>query len=43
MGFDPATDIKHGDNGAWQWSKSRPELERYCIDYFQQRLEDGDV
>jgi hypothetical protein len=43
MGFDPATDIKHGDNGAWQWDKSRPELERYCIDYFQQRLEDGDV
>jgi hypothetical protein len=43
MGFDPATDIKHGDNGAWQWARPRPELEHYCIDYFQQRLEDGNV
>jgi hypothetical protein len=43
IGFDPVTDIKHGDNGAWQWARPRPELERYCIDYFQQRLEDGNV
>ena len=43
MGFDPVTDIKHGDNGAWHWARPRPELERYCIDYFQQRLEDGNV
>jgi hypothetical protein len=41
MGFDPDTDIKHGDNGAWHWARPCPELERYCIDYFQQRLEDG--
>jgi hypothetical protein len=41
MGFDPATDITIGSNGAWQWARPRPELENFCIDYFQQRLEDG--
>jgi hypothetical protein len=41
LGFDPATDITVGDNGAWHWARSVPELENYCIDYFQQRLEDG--
>ena len=42
MAFDPATDITVGDNGAWHWARSVPELENYCIDYFQQRLEDGE-
>ena len=41
MAFDPATDITVGDNGAWHWARPVPELENYCIDYFQQRLEDG--
>ena len=42
MRFDPAADITIGDNGAWHWARPVPELENYCIDYFQQRLEDGE-
>jgi hypothetical protein len=42
MGFNPTTDIHVGDNGAWHWTKPNTELENYCVEYFQQRLEDGE-
>ena len=43
LGFDPATDIVIGANGAWHWARPLPELQRYLVDYFEQRLEDGDA
>ena len=39
--FEPNTDIAIGPNGAWQWARSRPELEGFLKNYFINRAEDG--
>jgi hypothetical protein len=39
--FDPDIDIAVGSNGAWQWKRSRPDLEEFCTNYFMSRAEDG--
>jgi hypothetical protein len=39
--FDPEIDIAVGSNGAWQWKRSRPDLEEFCTNYFMGRAEDG--
>jgi hypothetical protein len=39
--FDPNADIVIGSNGAWQWARSKPELERFLKNFFISRAEDG--
>jgi hypothetical protein len=38
--YDPAADIRVGDGGAWEWSGTKPDLERAVRSYFAGRLED---
>ncbi|HML08370.1 MAG TPA: hypothetical protein VK430_09635 [Xanthobacteraceae bacterium] len=42
-GFDfaPDADLTIGANGAWQWARSRPDLEQLMTSYFDSRAEDG--
>ena len=39
--FNPSSDIAIGSNGAWQWAKSKPDLERFLTNFFISRAEDG--
>jgi hypothetical protein len=39
--FDPNADIAVGSNGAWQWARSRPDLEKFLTSFFIGRAEDG--
>jgi hypothetical protein len=39
--FDPYTDLVIGSNGAWQWARARPDLEKYLMNHFISRAEDG--
>jgi hypothetical protein len=38
-GYDPATDIRIGSNGCWEWASDKPELHRKVREYFWQRNE----
>jgi hypothetical protein len=38
--FEPA-DLVTGANGAWQWARSKPDLEKFLINHFIHRAEDG--
>ncbi len=38
--FEPDADLMVGPNGAWQWARPRPELERFLVNYFAGRAED---
>lgn len=38
--FDPDIDLRIGANGAWQWARSRPEVESFLMSYFINRAED---
>lgn len=40
-GFDPATDIRIGDSGCWEWASAKPEMHRMVAEYFVARQEDG--
>jgi hypothetical protein len=39
--FNPNIDIAIGSNGAWQWARSRPDLEKFLTNFFIGRAEDG--
>ncbi len=39
--FEPDSDLLIGENGAWQWARSRPDLEEFLVNYFTDRAEDG--
>jgi hypothetical protein len=39
--FNPDTDIAIGSNGAWQWARSKPDLEKFLTTFFITRAEDG--
>jgi hypothetical protein len=39
--FDPDLDLAVGPEGAWQWARSRPDLEEFFANYFMNRAEDG--
>jgi endonuclease/exonuclease/phosphatase family metal-dependent hydrolase len=39
--FDPAIDLKIGENGCWEWASDKPELHRWAMEYFANRKEDG--
>jgi hypothetical protein len=38
--FEPS-DVVVGANGAWQWARSNPDLEKYLANHFISRAEDG--
>jgi hypothetical protein len=38
--FDPGADLIIGANGAWQWKRSKPDLEKFLADYIVERTED---
>ncbi|HSI05611.1 MAG: hypothetical protein ACAI38_10195 [Myxococcota bacterium] len=40
LGYDPKTDLRVGDSGAWEWASDKPELHAWVVDYFSQRRED---
>jgi hypothetical protein len=35
------SDLVVGSNGAWHWSRSKPELENFLVNHFISRAEDG--
>ncbi len=37
----PDADLAIGSNGAWQWARSRPDLEEFFANYFADRAECG--
>jgi len=39
--YDPATDIRRGPEGCWEWASPKPELHRWVVEYFARRREDG--
>ena len=39
-GFDPATDLRVGPGGSWEWSSDKPEMHAWTADYFANRRED---
>lgn len=41
-GFDPATDVRVGEGGCWEWASHKPDLHRWAAEYFGRRREDGD-
>jgi hypothetical protein len=43
FGFDPATDIRLGSSGCWEWARDKPALHRWARRYFDYRREDGDA
>ncbi len=40
LGYDPKTDLRRGESGAWEWASNKPELHAWVIDYFAGRQED---
>jgi hypothetical protein len=42
FGFDPATDVRVGEGGCWEWASRKPGLHRWAAEYFGRRREDGD-
>jgi hypothetical protein len=43
FGFDPATDVRIGEGGCWEWASKKPKLHRWAADYFGRRREDGNT
>lgn len=42
LGFDPKSDIRISETGAWQWASDKPELHAWARRYFVERDEDAD-
>ncbi len=42
LGYDPKTDLRVGDSGAWEWATEKPELHAWVVDYFNGRREDDE-
>lgn len=42
LDFDPATDLRMGSDGLWEWADERPLLRRWMGAYFDGRNEDGE-
>jgi hypothetical protein len=40
-GFDPTTDLQHGETGCWEWASDKPEMHAWVARYFVERREDG--
>jgi hypothetical protein len=41
--FDPATDLRSGSDGLWEWAGEKPRLRRWMCAYFEGRNEDGNA
>lgn len=41
FGFDPFQDIAIDATGCWRWNTVKPEMQRYVLNYFDSRKEDG--
>jgi len=41
--FDPATDLRIGEGGCWQWASAKPELHEWAAAYFAGRMEDNEM
>jgi hypothetical protein len=41
--FDPASDIRLGPEGCWEWNSPKSELHIWAVNYYYQRKEDGDA
>jgi len=41
MAFDPRTDLRINETGAFEWADGRDDLNRFAVEYFRSRLEDG--
>jgi len=41
FGFDPAVDLKIGEEGVWEWGSDKGELHRWAVEYYPSRREDG--
>jgi hypothetical protein len=39
--FDPRSDLRIGDSGAWEWASGKPAMHSWAVEYFSQRCEDG--
>lgn len=39
--FNPATDLRVGADGCWEWATDKPSLHAWASDYFASRKEDG--
>jgi hypothetical protein len=39
--FDPATDLRVGADGCWEWASDKPSLHAWAAEYFATRKEDG--
>ncbi len=42
LGFDPRSDLRPSDSGAWDWNSDKPALHRWAREYFAHRKEDGE-
>lgn len=42
LDFDPATDLRIGSGGLWEWAGDKPRLRRWMGAYFEGRNEDGE-
>lgn len=43
LGFDPATDVRIGETGCWEWASDKPDLHGWARRYFVERREDEDA
>jgi len=41
--FDPASDIRLGSEGCWEWNSAKTDLHRWAVNYYYQRKEDGEA
>jgi hypothetical protein len=41
MSFDPRIDLRVNETGAFEWADERDDLNRFAVEYFRSRLEDG--
>ena len=39
--FDPAADLRVGENGCWEWNSVKPALHEWAVRYYPSRKEDG--
>jgi hypothetical protein len=39
--FDPESDLRIGDSGAWEWASGKSAMHNWAVEYFSQRCEDG--
>jgi hypothetical protein len=41
ISFDPESDLRINDSGAFEWASGRSDLHKFAVEYFRARCEDG--